>query len=166
MLIVKLTKFLHAMGILLSMEVVQINGPQQLYWKKEGDEFFPAMNYGKLKKWNHFQEVLKYMQFSFDKEEDQEILDFVEALNKQFQNSVTPGSYLTLDKSMIKSLNRSLLKGKIKIVCKLHPIMTEIKNLSNAASNMPSFSNAFLPWCSLPNLTYSTMNSRGQLTRP
>ena len=98
MLIVKLTKFLHAVGILLSMDVVQINGPQQLYWKKEGNELFPAMKYGKLKKWNHFQEVLKYMQFSFDKEEDQEILDFVEALNKQFQNSLTPGSYLTLDK--------------------------------------------------------------------
>ena len=45
---------------------------------------------------------------------------------------------------MMKSLNRSLLKGKIKIICKPHPIMTEIKNLSNAASNMPSSSNAFL----------------------
>ena len=78
------------MGILLSMEVVQINGPRWLYWSVEGDELFPAMNYGKILKRNHFEEVLKYMQLLFDKEVDQQILDFVEAVNKKFQNLLAP----------------------------------------------------------------------------
>ena len=53
----------------------------------------------------------------------------------QFQSSLAPGSYITLDESMIKSYHQNL-KGKIKIICKPRPIGNKIKNLSDAASNI------------------------------
>ena len=77
---------------------------------------------------------LKNWQLSFDKEDDKQILAFLEAVN-QFQSSLAPGSYITLDESMIKSYHQNL-KGKIKIICKPRPIGNKIKNLSDAASNI------------------------------
>ena len=53
------------------------------------------------------------MQLSFDKEDDKQILTFLEAVNNQMQSSLAPGSYITFDESMIKSYHRNL-KGKIK----------------------------------------------------
>ena len=61
------------------------------------------------------EDLLKYMQLSFSENHDQHILDFAEAVNKQFQNSLAPGSYLTLDEPMINLFHRNL-EGKIKII--------------------------------------------------
>ena len=92
------------------------------------------MNYGKIMSRTRFEELAKYMQLSFDKEDDKQILAFLEAVNNQFQSSLAPVSYITLDESMIKSYHRNL-KGKIKIICKPRPVGNEIKNLSDPASN-------------------------------
>ena len=59
----------------------------------------------------------------------------MKAVNSQFQTCLTPGSYLTLDESMIKPFHRNL-KGKIKIIWKTRPIGNKIKNLSDAATNI------------------------------
>ena len=92
------------------------------------------MNYGKIMSRTRFEELAKYMQLSFDKEDDKQILAFLEAVNNQFQSSLAPVSYITLDESTIKSYHRNL-KGKIKIICKPRPVGNEIKNLSDSASN-------------------------------
>ena len=40
-------EFLHFLGILLSMEVVEIHGSRRLYWSS-GDGIFPGMKYGDI----------------------------------------------------------------------------------------------------------------------
>ena len=86
---------------------------------------FPGMNYGKIMSRTRFEELAKYMQLSFDKEDDKRILAVLEAVNNQFQSSLAPGSYITLDESMIKSYHQNV-KGKIKIIHKPRPIGNEI----------------------------------------
>ena len=63
------------------------------------------------------------------------MLDFVTAVNDRFQKALAPNTYITLDKSMIKSFHRNL-RGKIKIIRKPRPIGNEIKNLADAASQI------------------------------
>ena len=43
---------------------------------------------------------------------------------------ITPGSFITLDESMIKSFHHDL-KGKIEIIRKPRPIGNEMKNISD-----------------------------------
>ena len=45
--------------------------------------------------WNKFN-------FFFNRDDDQQILDIVQAVIRQFQDSLGPGSYMILDESMIK----------------------------------------------------------------
>ena len=103
------------------MEVFEIRGPCKMYWNEEGSDLFPAMNIRKIMSCTRFEEIARFLQLSFDQDPDQQILKFLEAVNTQFQTCLTPGSYLTLDKSMIKSFHCSL-KGKIKIIQKPRPI--------------------------------------------
>ena len=63
------------------------------------------------------------------------MLKLLEAVKSQFQTCLTPCSYLTLDKFMIKSFHRNL-KRKIKIIWEPRPIGKKIKNLSEAAINI------------------------------
>ena len=71
---------------------------------------------------------MKYLQLSHNKDSDQQITDFLHAINTRFRNAVHPGTYLTLDESMIISYHRNL-KGKIKIIRKPRPIGNETKNM-------------------------------------
>ena len=75
------------------------------------------------------------MQLSNSDNKNQQILDFVAAINETFQNAITPGTYLTLDESMIKSFHRNL-KGKIKVIRKPRPIANEIKNMADAVTKI------------------------------
>ena len=93
------------------------------------------MNYGKIMSRTRFEELAKYIPLSFNKEDDKQILVFLEAGNNQFQSSLAPASYITLDKFMIISYHQNL-KGKIKIIHKPRPTGNEIKNLSDVASNI------------------------------
>ena len=47
-------EFLHFLGILLSMDVVDIHGPRYLYWANENG-LFPSMNYGNVMSRNRFE---------------------------------------------------------------------------------------------------------------
>ena len=75
------------------------------------------------------------MQLSNDSDPDQQITEFLHAVNTRFRNALHPGSYLTLGESIIKSNHRNL-KGKIKIIRKPSPIRNEIKNMSDAMSQI------------------------------
>ena len=62
-------------------------------------------------------------------------MEFVAVVNDQFQEALGPGSYITLDESMVKSFHRNL-HGKIKIIRKSRPMGNEVKNLADAASQI------------------------------
>ena len=130
-----LDEFLHVLGIILSMEIIEIHGPQRLYWEMKGNSLFHSLEYVKVMSLKKFENILQYLQFSSNADPDQQILDFVESLNKNFQSSLAPGFYVTLDENMIKSFHRNL-KEKIKIIRKPRPIGNEIKNLSDVMSNI------------------------------
>ena len=126
---------LHVLGLLIAMEVYEIHSPRRLYWSPEVNNLFPAMDFGKVMTCRRFETILKYLQLSNSGNENQQILDFVAAINETFQNAITPGTYLTLDESMIKSFHRNL-KGKIKIIRKPCPIGNEIKNMADAVTKI------------------------------
>ena len=48
---------------------------------------------------------------------------------------ITPGSFITLDETMIKSFDHDL-KGKIEIIRKPRPIGNEMKNISDGISKI------------------------------
>ena len=96
---------LHVLGLLIAMEVYEIHGPQRLYWSPKVNNLFPSMDFGKVMACRRFETILKYLQLSNSDNEDQQILDFLAAINETFQNAITPGTYLTLDESMIKSFH-------------------------------------------------------------
>ena len=73
------------------------------------------MDFGNALTNQKFETILKYLQLYDLDDEDQQILDFLAVINETFQNAITPGTYLTLDESMIKYYHRNL-KGKIKII--------------------------------------------------
>ena len=127
-------EFLLFLGILLSMEVVDIHGPRHLYWANENG-LFPSMNYGKVMSGNRFEGIMRYLQLSNDSDPDQQIIEFLHALNTRFRSALHPRSYLTLDESVIKSYHRNM-KGKRKIIKKPRPIGNERKNRLDAISQI------------------------------
>ena len=131
----ELDESLHIIGIFLSMEVYEIHDSRRMYWNQESDGIFPAMNFGKIISRQRFESVVANLQLSWEEDPDQQVLDFLDAVNAQFKSSLTPGSFITLDESMIKSFHHDL-KGKIKIIRKPRPIGNEIKNISDAASKI------------------------------
>ena len=82
-----------------------------------------------------FERIIAFIQLSGAIDADQPVLDFVAAVNDNFQKSVSPGSFLTLDESMVKLFHHNL-KGKIKIIRKPRPIGNEIKNMADGLSNI------------------------------
>ena len=127
-------EFLHFLGILLSMEVVEMDGPRRLYWCN-GDGIFPGMKYRDIISYSQFEDIMKNLQLLRSDDPNQQLLHFLEATNSQFRKSVVSGSYLTLDESMIKDFHKDW-KGKIKIIRKPRPIGHEIKNLCDAMSQI------------------------------
>ena len=127
-------EFLHFLGILLSMEVVEMDGPRRLYWCN-GDGIFPEMKYRDIISYSPFEGIMKNLQLLHSNDPNQQLLHFFEATNSQFRKSVVPGSYLTLDESMIKAFHKDL-KGKIKIIQKPRPIGHEVKSLCDAISQI------------------------------
>ena len=82
-----------------------------------------------------FEIILKYPQLSENENQEQHVLEFVAAVNDQFQKALAPGSYITLNESMIRSFHRNL-HGKVKIIWKPRPVGNEIKNFADAASQV------------------------------
>ena len=106
---------LHVLGLLLAMEIFYIHGPRHLYWLNSEHTLFTFMKFGEVMSIKRFENILKHLQLSEDENEEQQVLEFVAAVNDQFQKALAPGSYIALDESMIKSFHRNL-HDKIKII--------------------------------------------------
>ena len=88
-------EFLPVIGIFLAMEVHEIHGPRRLYWSNE--------HIGEIISCKRFENIIPNLQLSLSESPDQQVLDFLDAVNTQFKQAVTPGSFTTLDEIMIKS---------------------------------------------------------------
>ena len=127
-------EFLHFLGILWSMEVVDLHGPRHLYSANENG-LFQSKSYGKVMSRNRFEDIIRYLQLSNDSDPGQQIIEFLHAVNTIFRNALHPGSYLTLDESMIKSHHRNL-NVKIKIIRKPRLSGNKIKNMLDSLSQI------------------------------
>lgn len=98
---------LHVLGLLIAMEGYKIHGSRRFYWSSLANNLFPSMYFGNGMTYQMFEIILKYIQLCNLDDEDQEILDFLAVIKLWFcfQNAITPGTYLTLYESMIKSFH-------------------------------------------------------------
>ena len=104
---IDLDEFLHVLGLLLAMQVYEIHGPRRFYWWSNINKLFPGVNLEKASACKRFERIIAFLQLFGAIDADQHVLDFTAAVNDNFQKSVSPGSFLTLDESMVKS------KGKL-----------------------------------------------------
>ena len=107
---------------------------RRMYWETNEYGAFPPLNYGRYIAKNRFEEILRYLQLSSSDDKDEQLLEFIDAINKVFKKAMSPGDTICLDESMVKSFHRGL-KGKMKIIRKPRPIGNEFKNLSDARTN-------------------------------
>ena len=70
---------------------VDIHGPRHLYWPNENGLFL-SMNYGKVMSCNQIEDIMRYLQLSNDSDPDQQIIEFLHAVNTRFRNALHPGS--------------------------------------------------------------------------
>lgn len=127
-------EFIHFLGIMYAMEVYKLP-ERRMYWKSEEDGIFPPMNFGKIMARNRFEDLLKFLQFSNAENQDQQILDFLDAANANLKAALSPGDTVCLDESMVKSYHRNL-KGKMKIKRKPRPIGNEFKTVCDGRSKI------------------------------
>ena len=73
---------------------------------------FPAMEFGNFMGVNRFEKILECIHFSSNPNEDQQILDLIDAVNKKAQASIIPGYILCFYESMIKAFYRNLYGKK------------------------------------------------------
>ena len=130
--IIEYEEFLIFLGLVYSMEVFKLP-ERRMYWRDNESDLFPNMDFGKHMSRERFEEILSFLQFSHSDNKDQQILDFLEAVNENLKSAVSPGLYVCIDESMIKAFHHDL-PGKIKIKRKPRPIGNEIKDLSDASS--------------------------------
>lgn len=131
---VTLDELLHLFGLIYSMEVQKLP-ERRMYWNNSDNGIFKALDYGQVMTRSRFEAILANLQLSKSKDRNQQVLDFIDALNARFQSAVNAGDFLCLDESMIKSFHRDL-KGKMKIIRKPRPIGNECKNLCDARSKI------------------------------
>ena len=75
-----------------------------------------------------FEQLMRTLTFSHNPDEDEQIKDYINAVNMSLVNAITPGDTLYADESMIKSYHRNLT-GKLKIKRKSRLIGNECKRL-------------------------------------
>ena len=81
------------------------------YWEKDPnisddaiDSTFPTLRYGRFIARQHFEFILKYIQFSAAHNLDVQITDFITALNEHVASVFSPGNVVCLDESMVEVL--------------------------------------------------------------
>ena len=122
------------LGIIYAMEVYHLP-ERRMYWRTEKRGVFPALNFGQYISLNRFEEILRNLQFSAHDDDNEQILAFIDAVNKNFKSAVVAGDTLCLDESMVKSYHRNL-KGKMKIKRKPRPIGNEFKTVCDGRSKI------------------------------
>ena len=127
-------EFLCFLGLFNSMEVQHLP-ERRMYWDTQDNGIFQTFNYGKYMSRARFEEILSNLTFSPKEDKDDQILDYLDAVNKCFQAALRAGDSLCLDESMVKAFHRNL-KGKMKIIRKPRPIGNEFKTLCDARSKI------------------------------
>ena len=56
------------------------------------------------------------LQLSLTESPEQQVLDFLDAIKTQFKQAVTPGSFITIDESMIGNEMKNISDGTSKLV--------------------------------------------------
>ena len=84
---------------------------RRMYWDLSNQGIFKSLDYAKLMSRYRFEEILLNLKFSAADDKDDQIIDFLDAVNHQSQEAMRPGDYLCLDESMVKAFHRHL-KGK------------------------------------------------------
>ena len=84
---------------------------------------------------NRFEDIIRFLQFSSDKDKDDQIISFIDAVNSSFKDALVAGDTLVVDESMVKSFHRGL-KSKMKIIRKPRPIGNEYKTLCDGRSKV------------------------------
>ena len=113
------------------MEVVKLPD-RRMHWMDYIDSpIIPTMKFNKLMSRHRFETFLSCLQFSSSNNKTDQVLDFLESVNQNLINALTPGDIITLDESMIKSYHHDLY-GKIKIKRKPRPIGNELKDVSDS----------------------------------
>ena len=121
-------------GIFLLMEIIRLP-ERRMYWSTEAVGMIPAFNFGKVISLHRFETFLNVWQLSENEDMDQQVLDFIDAINKHLKKAMRAGEYLCMDESMIKAYHKGL-NGKMKIIRKPRPIGNELKTVSDAKSNI------------------------------
>ena len=82
-----------------------------------------------------FEDFINVWQLSDSDEMDQQVLDFIEAVNASLKRAMRAGDVLCVDELMIKAYYRGL-NGKMKIIRKPGPIGNEHKAVSDASTHI------------------------------
>ena len=97
------------LGLMFAMEIVKMPN-QCMYWDTSlsDSSLFPNMNFSKYMSCHRFEEMILFIQFPFDPGKDNQIMEFLSAVNDNLLQALTPGNIITLDESMIKLYHRNL----------------------------------------------------------
>ena len=125
-------EMIKMLGMFKAMEVYKLP-ERRMYWMSMDNSIFPSMNFVNIMSRSRFEDIFKYLRYSDNDDENGQIIDFLNVVNEKLTKVFTPGKYVTLDESMIKSFHRNL-KGKIKR--KPRPVGNEIKDVADAATNI------------------------------
>ena len=124
-------EFIHVLGILYMMEVVELP-EHRLYWKTEVEGFFPGLCFSKVMPIHRFEEFLNVWQLLGSGDMDQQVLDFIDAVNVNLKVAMKAGEVLCVDASMVKAFHRGL-DGMMKIIHKPRPNGNKLKTVSDAS---------------------------------
>ena len=73
-------------------------------------------------------------QLSGSDDMDQQVLDFIHAVNVNLKGAMRAGEVLWVDESMVRACHRSL-DVMMKIICEPLPIGNELKTMSDASTH-------------------------------
>ena len=124
---ISIDEFLHFLGLIYFMETVKLP-ERRMYWITEDKGVFKAPNFGKFMTRFRFEEILHKLKFSQHEDPNEQINEFLDAVNNHLKTAMTPSDVIVLDESMIKSYHKNL-QGKMKIMRKPRPIGNELKNV-------------------------------------
>ena len=106
-----------------------------MYWGTKPDGLFPALDFRKIMDLCRFEDFLLVWQLSDSDEMDQQVLNFIEAVNANLKRAMRAGDVLRVDESMIKAYHRGL-NGKMKIIRKPRSTGNKLKTVSDAATHI------------------------------
>ena len=103
------------------MEAVKLL-ESRMYWKTEAKGFFPGLCFSNM--W----------QLSGLDDMNQQVLDFINAVNVNLKGAMRACEVSCVDESMVKAFHRDL-NGMMKIIHKPQSIASELKTVSNASTH-------------------------------